>query len=435
MTVRAERREIAAGLGIGTALALGLMFLLLVAGCGQNDKPEAGVAVDAAVGSDGGSADASSKPPLYVVSFRVLGAAQDQWMMLPVSSLEKGTIGIDHSRAVELGTGGWIFGLGGTPYVYAAPFDEPTITRWEVSGTGTFRMDRKISFANVGLKTAYAAAYSGFLSNRKAYFVDGANRQIVIWDPTEMSILGTIAIPVSEQGALQPMIGDNLVVRSDRVFAEVSWADPKSGWIDYGQNAQLFAIDPATDKIVESSMVAGCGQLSASGVARSGAAYFSPWDYRAAVRSVFGAPRGVAPCAARIVPPAGSFDQAWQVKLDELVGGRPAGDLRLVSDDTAVIHVFHQELANPTAADWKDSRFKAHYLWWRWKIGAKTAELIPGQTPATEGALFFGIDGRQFLPSNASDFSTTTLIEFDAQANMKEGLTMPGIFHGVVRIH
>ena len=226
------------------------------------------------------------------------------------------------------------------------------------------------------------------------------------------------------------------MVRQDRIFAEVSWADPKSGWTLYGSDAQLFSIDPTTDKIVDSTTVAGCGQLSASGGTTSnGAFYFSPWDYRVAVKSVFGADRGVASCAARIVPPATTFDPGLRLNLNDLVGGRPAGDLRVVSDEWAVIHVFHQELAQATATDWPDSRFKAHYLWWRWRIGAPAAELIPGQTPATEGALFFRIDDRQFLPSNSADFSTTTLIEFDGQGNMKEGLSGPGNFLGVVRIH
>jgi hypothetical protein len=370
----------------------------------------------------------------YVISFRVLGPVQDQWMMLPVSSLEKGTAELDRTRAVDLGTGGWIFGPPGTGYVYSAPFDEPTITRWEVGPAGTFRMDRKMSFANAGLETAYAAAYSSFLTDQKAYFADGANRQIVVWNPAEMAVLSTIALPVEDQGKLVPMIGDRLIVRPDRIFAEVSWADPKSGWTDYGQSAQLVAIDPVTDTIAETSTVEGCGQLAAGGgTSSNGTAYFSPWDYRVAVRSLFGGTRGVAPCAARIVPPGRSFDEAWRVNLSDLVGGRPAGDLALVSDDTAVIHVFHQELAQPTAANWSDTRFKAHYLWWRWKLGAPAAELMANQTPATEGALFFGIDGRQFLPSNAADFSTTTLVELDAEGNMREGLTMPGIFHGAVR--
>jgi hypothetical protein len=418
--------------GLGTALPVAMALLVAHAACGDGAPAPPGAGV-AAPGTGGG--DPALPSSLYVISFRVLGPAQDQWLMLPVSSLEQGTVPLDHARAVELGSGGWIFGRPGAGYVYTAPFDEPTITRWQVGAEGTFRMDRKVSFANAGLTTAYAAAYSSFLTDERAYFADGANRQIVIWNPADMSVLGTIALPVKDQGALVPMIGDRLVVRPDRIFAEVSWADPRSGWTEYGQSAQLFAIDPATDTIAESSTVEGCGQLSAGGgVSSEGTAYFSPWDYRAAVRSVFGGTKGVAPCAARLVPAGRSFDDAWRVNLSDLVGGRPAGDLSLVGDDTAVIHVFHQELARPTAADWPDTRFKAHYLWWRWKLGAEAAELIPGQTPATEGALFFRIDGRQFLPSNAADFSTTTLVEFDARGDMRERLTMPGIFQGAVRI-
>jgi hypothetical protein len=74
-------------LGAGTLAAAGL--LLAFAGC-DNDGGQAGLAVP----PDAGGADVSSTPPLYVLSLRVAapGQGEDQWVMFPISSLEKVTI-------------------------------------------------------------------------------------------------------------------------------------------------------------------------------------------------------------------------------------------------------------------------------------------------------------------------------------------------------
>jgi hypothetical protein len=76
------------------------------------------------------------------------------------------------------------------------------ITRWTVSADDRIEKRETLSFANLGVSRADASAEL-FLSDDKAYFHDDDSRQIVIWNPRAMEIIGTIPLELEEADALR----------------------------------------------------------------------------------------------------------------------------------------------------------------------------------------------------------------------------------------
>jgi hypothetical protein len=371
----------------------------------------------------------------YVISTRVFSPdlATEVGYLTTVPSLEAGsTYGLDN--AVELPDSGIAFNRHGDPWVYWASGTEPTITRWEVAADGSFTRGPSMSLANLGLVDASAAADSPIFSADKSYFVDQAQGTIIIWNPSTMTLLGTIPLDVGTGGPLSPIVFSTLGVNGDRLFASMySWSD--QDWTRMGDSARLFVIDASSNTVLRSVDESRCNQLALGGVASDGTAYFSSRSYFTLPRLVFGDGYGAASCSLRVVPPGEEFDAGFDVDLSSLVGGRPAGDFTLVNDDTAFIRVWHTEsVSKPTRDNWDTMRNEAGFRWWRWRIGAPSAEEIIDQSSAANTVQLRRVDDRVYALRYTPDYSETTLEELRADGTIVPGLSGPGGIYGVLRM-
>lgn len=199
-------------------------------------------------------------------------------------------------------------------------------------------------------------------------------------------------------------------------------------------HVRILAIDPATDTVTETTDDARCQSISPSGVTSDGTAYFSPWDYHAAVRGVFGVGYGSASCGLRVVPAGTKFDAGYTVDLSSLVGGKPAGGLHLTSDTEALIHVWNSDLVPATPDTWGDDRFKPGYTWYRWHLGDGTATPPPSQQPSSEGGEWRTLDGMTVTYNPNSEYTETTLVELGADDALTTHVTIPGWIVNMVRV-
>jgi len=391
-----------------------------------------------ACGADGERPAASQDGPLYVVSTVVSTGDTDTGYLVPVTSIEPGAT-FDLDNAVEVPPS-LAYAKPGSSVLYTATQDDPTITRWQVdaSGTPVPETDTVISFANLGISHAWPLDSSQVYSDEKAYFTDDAGGRVIAWNPRTMEITGTIPLDIESSGALVPYL--SLTVRKDRVFVIVWWEEDyeQGDWSRFGDHVRVYVIDPKTDEVVETSDESRCNSLTWSFQTSDGTAYLSPMSWFAPIRSMLGSGHGVEPCGARIVPPETSFDQGYEVNLDALTGGRPTGNLFVVSDEVAFLRVWHSELVSPLESDksnWEDVLTEEGFLWWRWALGTDTAELIPDQKPgASEVSGLLEVDGKRYLPRIASDYSQTTLDELDPAGALCPGLTGPGAIFSIVRV-
>jgi hypothetical protein len=382
--------------------------------------------------SGAGGEDGGGDGRLYVSSMRVFNPEGSVGYLISLPSLDA-SAEVDLSKAVEM-EDAWVFG-NADPYFYTATIFEPTMTRWEVDANGKFTKGPTLDFTNEGVQGTYTAAGTPIWSPEKSYFVDGESLQVVIWDPTEMKLLGTIPIDAEPEGNLVAKWTSGISVTKDRIYVSVFWADGEGAWTNFGEHVRLFAIDPETDEIVEVSDDDRCQTIGPAGTTSDGTAYFSSWDYPAAIRDIFGGSLGSSSCSLRVVPAGTAFDDGFGVDLSSLVGGLPAGSMQLIDDETALIHVWDNSLQEATPEDWEEKRFLNGYYWYRWKIGEDTAEKLPDQAPSAEGGTFIQLDGKTFNMGVNEEYEKTTVQELRADGTFASGIVIPGWATNVIRAH
>lgn len=370
--------------------------------------------------------------PLFVGSSRVFDPSGSNGYLFSFGSLQKETK-IDLKSAIEI-EDAWVFG-DAKPYFYTATIFEPVLQRWTVSADGKFQAGPQLNLFNQGVEGAYSAASVPMFSADKSYFVDAPSLQVVVWNPKDMSFIKTIPIAAVANGDLAPSLDPNIVFRAGKMFVTVYWASQASKWTQYGAYSRVVTIDTTTDTIVASTDEPRTGSLTPAGVTSDGTVYYSPWDYHAAVRGVFGGSYGVPSHAVRIAPGADAPDAAYDLDLSALVGGRPAGNLFLLDDKQALIHVWHNDLVKATAANWSDTRFEPGYLWYRWQLGAATAEPLPDQQPSVEGGEWRHIEGKVVRYAPDSEYANTTLWELLPDGRQSELLTVPGWTTALLRAY
>lgn len=370
----------------------------------------------------------SEPEPLYVGATRVFSAGSSLGYLFAVPSLgSDGTV--DLARSVELADA-WVLGSGG-PDFYTTTIFEPTIKSWHVTPEGKFEERATVSFVNEGVTGTYTAASVPLFSEEKSYFVDPGSLQVVVWSPRDMVFIRTIELPAPDVPGFSPLA--DIAVRDDRVLVSIFWQSEDN--TRNGDFVRLIAIDPVTDTIAEVSDDTRCGSFSPAGVTTDGTIYYSPWDYHTVLRGVFGAGYGTASCGLRVVPGAGTLDDAYEVDLSALVGGRPAAGLQLLDDERALIHVWHQELVDATPDNWQETRFAPGYKWYSWSIGSSEATELPDQAPGAEGSGWRVIDGKVISFANNAEYSETTLIELDETGRGRPGLVVPGWITTMLRAY
>jgi hypothetical protein len=383
------------------------------------------------------SAWQASEEPLYVVTTRVKTTAEVYHsFLLTVPAIGPGTsFGLE--QAVQVDTDSAAFGTRGQPYAYAASASQPTVTRWRLTAAGTIEQGPVVDFASLGMRRADAAGSLSFFSEEKAYFCNPFDpSQVAVWNPRSMSLIGSIPLDLPAQGPMRPQVV--LSQRADRIFAIASWQHTSAtDWTRFGNHVEVIAIDPTTDGVVGRVAESRCNSFSWVSAASDGTAYFSPAAYYAPLRRWLGDTSGVDSCALRITAGADQFEPGYGIDLEALTGGRPAGDLLLVSDETAFLRVWHSELVTPldsVNSNWEAVLQEPGFLWWSWQLGSAEARQVPEQEPAADAQMFV-VDGKTYTPALARDRSTSVLQELDPSAGeLRPGLSGPGQIVGVFRI-
>lgn len=414
------------------------LILLAMAGCSDDEATSPGAGPQTPGGSTPGgpgTAPAEAAAPLFVGSTRIFSGDTSQGYLFTVPSLDAGTP-VDLGKAVEI-TDAWVFG-DAKPYFFTATIFEPTITRWSLREDGSFEQGPAVSFANHGVTGAYSTAFVPLWSKTKSFFVDSGSAQVIVWNPEDVSVIGTIPVDTTRPAGLvgPPDLESTIeiAVRPDKIFVTVFWNSGSSGWTELGNLVRVITIDPNTNAILSTTEDTRCGSASPAGTAADGTTYFAPWDYHAAVRGVFGGTKGVRSCGLRIVPGGASMDAAYDVDLSTLVGGKPAGSAFLASDTELLLHVWNNDLVGATPANWvDDKRFGSGYTWYRWTIGSPAATEVTGQVPLGEGGTWQRIGEKLYTYGSNADFSKTTLQELDASGALVPRIEVPGYSNAVIR--
>ena len=150
-------------------------------------------------------------------------------------------------------------GFGDDPYVYIGSSASSTIGRYEFTVDGMV-LDEEIDLLNEG--TTATSGYQSHLilvDRTKAYYIDVPNNQLVIWNPTEMTITGSedFSAPIA-MADMRSGIGGFPVQVGTKLFYGVGWLDATT--LEVVGGAAVLVID-TTDDTAELVRELGVGEI------------------------------------------------------------------------------------------------------------------------------------------------------------------------------
>ncbi len=396
-------------------LAAAALALPLLAGCGE-DTPEPG--------------DNNPDTPLYAITTQLVTTDAPQSYVILTDKVDS-TEALALDNAIELPGRALGFGIPKSGALFVSSNEGPTVTRYNLTANGTLERGNAVSFEGRGVASIgeYQHQFQ-FVSETKAYYFDGRTAQAIIWNPTEMTVIGSINLSgLTVDGALLTFATLPLR-RTDQVIMPVGWR-PAAG-IGITKKAGVVVIDTKTDTatVVTDDR---CGYVRDGVLGADGQVYLATEVYGSAVRRVAGGETPV-PCLLRFNPQTLTFDPSFHRELSALVNGGTAGSLFPGPQGTAYLRVFDESLftvqqgTHPrvlaSASAWK---------WWQLRLDNLTATPVEG-LPATTGSSFlFDADDRILFTEFTNGSAATNLRELTDQSG-KVTATLPGISFSFLQV-
>ena len=299
------------------------------------EEPRPSPAPSEATGGDAPSPSAPTESRrLYAIATVVSGPEESNMYLRVLESLEPQE-DLDLTRAREFP--GWsdVKVSGGKLFVSSG--EGPTVTRFSVNERLELVEEGRISFAAY---TQDASMYTQqFVSETKAYLAFATN-EYVVWNPTTMTITGTITGPeIAPIDGIDPFPAQDrgMVVRGERLYHSINWLDYESYRMTPG--SRIVIIDTETDTIVD-ELEAPCPYLEPGTVDEAGNIYFSNWVFSPMATLVNDQARA---CAVRI--PAGSeeLDPDFRLEFAAVTGGHEGAALEYLGRGQALLSVFRED--------------------------------------------------------------------------------------------
>lgn len=391
-----------------------VIALASAAGCGSGDGSEPG-----GVGEG----------PAYLVGTRVWGDTSTTSYFHVVSSIEDGAE-IDDTKALEVPGAAKLYALPDLGWFAIGGGEAPTITRYTIDEDGALARGESISLSSYGVDSLWDTLY--IVSPTKAYYPDRAGTQLIVWNPTEMTVTGSIALPETARDGFLALYGYAPILRGKTLLISVGWFDWEENDSVLGETG-LIAIDTEADMVSGFETDDRCGGVTLPITMESGDTYLVSSALAGAAFKLGRLP--TEPCALRIQAGETSFDPGYVQDMGALADGALAGEPVPAGGNAVFLRVFDEGLAT-IAEDSATYELtgQAAWRWARWDVAAKELSPVESLEPSTADVLWFEVDGRVFGTETTEDYSETTVIELTADGGARRALTAPGFLHGVARI-
>lgn len=377
-------------------LPISLVFAALaLVGCGDNSMSVGGG------GDDDNGGDDTDTRPAYVTSSLVFGADGTTSYVSVLADLNAQTI--DYTKAREFGDLADVWSYDGAVFVTEAT--NKTITRFAVKN-GALVEEGKLSLANYG-PTDVGFWRNTFISPTKAYFLNNTDGY-VIWNPTDMVITGTLALPTLETRAgymTYPGYTDrSAVIRDGKLYQPLYWTDDT--YFQMTPDSRIAVFDVASDTSV-GLLTAPCPGLDYVTQGDDGSLYFSSWIFAAGGALVL---HEADTCVVKLPPGSDTPSVAFHFK--DVADARQGAALHSIGNGKAIMSVLHGEHAviDPDT-DAGDVTYADNWRFWLYDFASNTAEMIPALDWNDGGQYFFTIDGKNYLLVSKSDYSATSVFD------------------------
>ncbi|WNZ61743.1 MxcI protein [Myxococcus sp. MxC21-1] len=344
--------------------------------------------------------------PLYAITTQDLNADPAASYVVVTREAEQ-TAQLSLDGAIKVSGRALGVGIRKSGQVYVVSDDSPVVTRYSLTEGGGLEQSGTVSFASLGVMSLgeYQANFQ-FVSATKAYFFDGITAQAVIWNPTEMTVTGNIALGDLELEGTEMAFSGSVVSDNGQLIIPVGWR-PVAG-VGITPRTGVVVVDTATDTatIVTDER---CGYAHDAVLAPDRKVYVATEAYGAAVHRV-SADAAPKPCLLRFDPQTRTFDAGFHRSLSELVGGGTAGSLVPGPSGTAYLRVLDESVAPvQEGAHPRGIASGAGWQWWALNLNTLTATRNT-QFPATSGSSFlFHTENQTLYTEFGAGSASTTL--------------------------
>ena len=335
-----------------------------------------------------------------------------------VESLDSGKTDLSASLVIP---GGANFASDGNGNIFVGRVDAPSLTRYTLSEDGNLEEGPTVSFANSGIVSlgGFSEQFQ-FISDERAYFIDGVTSQVIVWNPTEMIFesafsMGDFAVPAGQSAILGGAIRSG-----DRIIAYVRYVDSEG--VTRSRTAVVFIDTQTNTATIDFSET--CGGISGLVEATNGDVYFASNNI-SAVNFEFGLEGSFEPCWMKVLAGTNEIDDSFNLNPNSLTNSTLTATLVPGPGNSAYISAYDKSLLpiNPSSTPREVQSSEAWRLWRINDLNDLTQATLLEDFPAGGGAFFtFSVNDNTYISNLKQDFSGGSLINVTDINNITGGL-------------
>lgn len=407
-----------------------LMMGLLIAACSE-DKP-AGTTGQGSAGAPQSSASDASVPLGYILGSVVITDAGRTTYVRHTPKLE-GHIKLD--QGIE--TPGQAVYLVQGKFVFIGQNESPTWIKYELMADGSFQERGRLSLQSFGMTSIDFGRV--MVDATTAVSVSSDALKAIVWNPTTMTVTGTIDLAHMKQEGYD-LENWTITVNDGKVYIPGRWANWDKGQIL--QKVMTTIIDPKALTVLavaEDDRCASGGSIvfdqAGNGYVMGDGRNYS-WQMFAHATST-PVPRN---CILKLPAGGTDFDPNYIKYVTDLTGGLESiTEMQGLEMNNGVgfAKLFYPDQlpAEIKPVDFKFWKANAHKLW-RFNLGDNpSAQEITGSQFSAIGFSGKASEGAYYIGESFDQGATSNVFRVDVPSNsMAQVFTMDGLFYGATKV-
>lgn len=405
----------------------------LLTACGGSDSNDTPVVVDTPV---------VDETPLYLVKTTDWSTDDGTSLIFLTESLDSETI---FNPEDALAVSGYHYvavnesGDDSESAFYLAVDNTPILQRYVISDEGEVVLDAELDFTEQGITDARNSMRAGkIFSADKGYFIDHNTMQVIVFNPTEMTLTTTIDLSEYAEDDYPNRWAIFPVIDGERVVVPMTFYG--SDW-SAAALSKLIIVDTATDTVtVDNSTL--CGSVSASAVDAEGNVYWATSHDVAVDYAVDPVNAAFAPCIIRMESGANGWDDGYYVNMTDLTDNdRPAYGVTTGDGYKAYTLVYSADAPPITADNVNDTAWQSVWEFSSFDVGSEFAGVtkIEGALP-TKHRIKYGAfqndddELTSWVHTINTDYTETTIYNTTDSENWEVLFVAPGDVETIAKI-